>query len=149
MLKPLSRTLAATGLALTVAIGAMSAGATQARADNDNLRAFIGAAAGLVILGTLLENRNDNRRTYAPAPATRHVAPVPVPRRLVAPSACYNQFRGPNNLYLRGYGARCMYSYAPRRAALPDRCLERVFTYQGWRQVYDAQCLYGHGWVRS
>ncbi|PIV75570.1 MAG: hypothetical protein COW55_05000 [Rhodobacteraceae bacterium CG17_big_fil_post_rev_8_21_14_2_50_65_11] len=149
MLKPLSRSLAATGLALTVAIGAMSAGATPARADNDNLRTFLGAAAGLVILGTILDNRHDTRRTYGPAPVTRHVAPAPVPHRLVAPSTCYNQFRGPNNLYLHGYGARCMYSHAARRAALPDRCLERVFTYQGWRQVYDAQCLYGHGWVRS
>lgn len=149
MLTPFSRSLVAAGLALAVALGGLAATTTEARADNDNLRTFLGAAAGLVILGSILENRHDNRRTYDHAPVTRHVAPGPAPRRLLAPSACYHQFRGPNSLSLRGYNAHCMHSHAPRRAALPDRCLDRVFTYQGWRQVYDAQCLYRHGWVRS
>lgn len=149
MLKSLSRSLAAAGLALAVALGGVAVTTTEARADNDNLRNFLGAAAGLVILGAILENRHDNRRHYGNAPATRHVSPGLTRLRLVAPGRCLHHFRGPNNLSLRGYGAHCMYSHAPRRAALPDRCLERVYTYNGWRRVYDAQCLYRSGWARS
>jgi hypothetical protein len=153
MFKALPKTLAAAGLAVTVALGGIAASATQARADNDNLRTFLGAAAGLIVLGTILENQQNRTHyapvPYAPAPVTRYVAPglVPVPQ-LVAPSVCHDFFRGPS-LNLSGFGAHCMHSHVPHHASLPDRCLDRVFTYQGWRYVYDAQCLYSHGWTRS
>lgn len=145
MFKDLPRSLAAAGLAVAVTLGIS---ASPASADNDRLTTFFGAAAGLVILGTILDDQR-NHTHYAPAPVTRYVAPglVPVPR-LVAPSTCYSHFRGPN-LQLHGFGAHCLHSHTPHHAALPDRCLDRVFTYQGWRYVYDAQCLYSHGWVRS
>lgn len=150
MFKSFPRSLAAAGLSVAIALGAMTVSTTQARADNDNLHTFLGAAAGLIILGNILENRHDNRHYYGHPPATRYVAPGlhPVPRR-IAPNACFHRFRGPNSLTLNGFGAHCLRSHVPHHAALPDRCLEHVFTYQGWRYVYDAQCLYRHGWVRS
>ena len=85
MLKYFTRPLAAAGLALAVALGGVAVTTTEARADNDNLRNFLGAAAGLVILGAILENRHDNRRHYGNAPATRHVSPGLTRHRLVAP----------------------------------------------------------------
>lgn len=148
MLKALPKPLAAAALALAVTIGSFTATTTAARADNDNLRTFLGAAASLVILGHIIEE-NRNHPRYVPVPPTRHVTPglVPVPR-FVAPSTCFSHYRGPN-LQLRGFGAHCMHSHVPYHASLPDRCLEHVFTYQGWRYVYDAQCLYSNGWRRS
>ncbi len=80
-------------------------------------------------------------------PATRHVIQPQVQYRLVAPSNCYSRFDGPHG-QVRAFGAHCMQSSA-HNARLPNSCLESIFTYQGWRQVYDPQCLYRHGWSRS
>lgn len=151
----LPKSLAAAGLAIAVALSGLAVSTTQARADRDDLRTFLGAAAGLVILGSILDNRH-NGHYYGPAPVTRYVAPpqayyvappVIVPQ-LIAPRSCHRRFEGPN-LDLRAFGAACLQQHAIHQSYLPNSCRERVFTYQGWREVYDAQCLYRHGWVRS
>jgi hypothetical protein len=156
MFKFLPKSLAAVGLALTVAIAGTAASTTEARADRDDLRTFLGAAAGIVILGNILNDRHNHTHYYAPAPVTRYVTPpathyvvpqVIVPN-LVAPSSCHRRFEGPN-VDIRAFGAHCLQQHVPHYAALPGSCRERIFTYQGWRDVYDAQCLYRHGWVRS
>lgn len=149
MFKFLPKSLAAASLALVIAISGTAASTGQARADNENLRTFLGAAAGLIILGNILDNHQGNRYGtpyYGPAPVTRNFAPAAP--QLIAPSSCFSRFRGPN-VNMRGFGAHCLYTHAPHHAYLPNSCRERVFTYQGWRDVYDAQCLYSHGWVRS
>ncbi len=149
MFKFLPKSLAAASLAIVVALSGTAASTSQAHADNDNLRTFLGAAAGLIILGNIIDSHQGNRygnHYYAPAPVTRHYAPVTP--RLVAPSSCFSRFQGPN-VNIRGFGAHCLFNQVPHRAYLPNSCRERVFTYQGWRDVYDAQCLYSHGWVRS
>ena len=143
MFKSLPKTFAALGLACAVALAGLSASTTQARAHDDNLRTFLGAAAGLVLLGTLIENQNTHRHY---APVTRYALPPATPR-LVLPGSCYNRFQGPD-LNLRAFGAPCLINHTPHVAYLPNSCRERIFTYQGWRDVYDAQCLYRHGWVR-
>lgn len=159
MFRSLSKSLAAASLAVAVALSGLAASTTEARADNDALRTFLGAAAGIVILGNILDNRHGQRNThhyYGHAPVTRYVAPpsshyiapqVIVPQ-LVAPRSCHRRFEGPN-VDMRAFGAACMHQHVPHYAALPNSCRERIFTYQGWRDVYDAQCLYSHGWVRS
>ena len=155
MFKFIPKSLAAASLAVVVALSGMAATTTAARADRDDLRTFLGAAAGIVILGSILENRHNNHY-YGPAPVTRYVAPphghyvtphVVVPQ-LVAPRSCHRRFEGPN-LDLRAFGAACLHQHVSHHSYLPNSCRERVFTYQGWRDVYDAQCLYSHGWVRS
>lgn len=156
MFKFLPKSLAAASLAIAVAISGLAASTTEARADRDDLRTFLGAAAGIVILGSILDNRHSHTHHYAPAPVTRYVVPpathyvvpqVIVPR-LVAPSSCHRRFEGPN-VDVRAFGAHCLQQHVPHYAVLPNSCRERIFTYQGWRDVYDAQCLYSHGWVRS
>ena len=156
MFRTLPKSLAAVGLAVTVALTGTFASTTEARADNDALRTFLGAAAGIAIIGSILDDRHNRTHYYAPAPVTRYVAPpathyvVPqvITPNLVVPGSCYHRFRG-LNLDMRAFGARCLHQHVPHYAALPNSCRERVFTYQGWRDVYDAQCLYSHGWVRS
>jgi len=155
MIKPVLKLLAAAGLSLSLALSGVMVSVTPAQADNENLRRFIGGVAAIALLGAIIENQRD-RRSYAPV-APRRVAPhVPrgavqqprhVPHQLVAPSRCYNSFQGPHGVF-RGFGAGCMQSSA-YYSQLPSACLQRVFTNRGWRNVYDAQCLYNRGWVRS
>lgn len=149
MINKLPKLFAAAGLSLALAFTGVVATSSQAQADNDNLHRFLGGAAALIILGSIINNQRGNH-TYAPTNRGVFVQPyapqVYVPQ-LVAPSRCYSRFNGPHGT-LRGFGAHCMQS-STYVAQLPSSCLERIFTYQGWRQVYDAQCLYRHGWVRS
>ena len=146
MFKSLLRLLAAASLSLTLALTGIVASPTPAQADNENLRRFLGAAAGIALLGTVLNNNRNNGHPHY-APPTRQVIVPPVRHSLVAPSRCYTRFSGPQG-HFSGFGAQCMQSsyYANQ---LPSSCLDRVFTNRGWRHVYDAQCLYRHGWVRS
>ena len=155
MIKSVPKLLVAAGLSLSLALGGVMVSVTPAQADNENLRRFIGGVAAIALLGTIIENQRD-RRTYVPATPYRTAPHVPhgvvqqprhVPHQLVAPSRCYNSFQGPHGAF-RGFGAGCMQSSA-YYSQLPSACLERVFTNRGWRNVYDAQCLYRRGWVRS
>ena len=161
MIKSLPKMLAAASLSIAVALTGVMASSTRAEADNENLRRFIVGAAGIAILGSVLNNQRGHGQVYVnpqypPAirhvnpyypPATRHVIQPQVQYRLVAPSNCYSRFDGPHG-QVRAFGAHCMQSSA-HNARLPNSCLESIFTYQGWRQVYDPQCLYRHGWSRS
>lgn len=155
MIKSVPKLLAAAGLSLSLALSGVMVSVTPAQADNENLRRFIGGVAAIALLGTIIENQRD-RRTYttvAPHGVPRHVPhgvvqqPRHVPHQLIAPSRCYNSYQGPHGVF-RGFGAGCMQSSA-YYSQLPSACLERVFTHRGWRNVYDAQCLYNRGWVRS
>jgi hypothetical protein len=157
MLKSLPKLLAAASLSAALALTGIMSTATPAQANNDNLRRFLGGAAAIIILGSILENQRDRRTYTTVAPhgvAPHRVAPhgvaphVPhVQRSLIAPSRCYSSFQGPHGVF-RGFGAGCMQSSA-YYSQLPSACLQRVYTHQGWRNVYDAQCLYNRGWVRS
>lgn len=153
MIKSVPKLLAAAGLSLSLALSGVMVSVTPARADHENLRRFIGGVAAIALLGTIIENQRDRRTDTTVAPHTPHgphnVAPQHrhVPHQLVAPSRCYNSYQGPHGI-IRGFGAGCMQSSA-YYSQLPAACLERVFTHRGWRNVYDAQCLYNRGWVRS
>ncbi len=146
MLKSFPKMLAAGALSLAVAFTGVTATTQAAHADNDNLHRFLGGAAALLIIGSIIENQRNNHRT---APVTRYVPDVPNHHRLVLPNRCFHRFQGPHSLNLRGFGANCLHNHVPYSAALPRQCLDRVFTYQGWRDVYDAQCLRRHGWHTS
>jgi hypothetical protein len=164
MMKSLPKLLAMASLSAALALTGIMSTATPAQANNDNLRRFLGGAAAIIVLGSILENQRD-RRIYAPAaphgvaPHNQHrvapynphaVAPhVPhLQRSLIAPSRCYSSFQGPHGVF-RGFGAGCMQQSSAYYSQLPSACLQRVNTHQGWRNVYDAQCLYNRGWVRS
>jgi len=157
MLKSLPKSLASAGLAMAVSISSLVGASTEANAHDQNLHRFLGATAGILLLDSLIDRQRSHTH-YAPAPVTRYVAPPPVMHyapppvvvvpQMVAPSSCYTRYEGPN-VDVRAYGAHCMQGHVHSHAYLPDSCRESVFTYHGWREVYDAQCLYRHGWVRS
>ncbi len=152
MFNRISKMLAVASVSTAVALGGITATATPAQADNEDLRRFLGGAAALIVLGAIINEHNDRRD---PPHYSGHPRPHPHPQpnrhdtpSLIAPSACFHMFRGPHGNH-RAFGVHCMHDNVRHVNLLPSSCIERVFTYQGWRQVYDAQCLRRHGWSRS
>ncbi|MEM9755244.1 MAG: hypothetical protein AAF914_04585 [Pseudomonadota bacterium] len=135
MLTKLRKPISALVLSLAVALTGMTAPTAPAHADDDTARVLAGLAA-LFILGAAIEaNSGDSPR----------VVHTPPPRNLrVAPARCFRDF-GP----VRGYLVRCTRNNVPRPALLPDRCIVRVQTQQGPRNLYVGRCLARNGWVRE
>lgn len=141
-----TRTLTAAGLVLSLAIGAVGATATPARANNDEAIAIIGGLIALYAIGQAIQN--DNRsvtvtRNYGHRPHPPHR-----PRQLVAPARCFIEGRDRNG-YFRGYVRRCMLNSVARVDLLPQNCLRRVETQRGPRVIYGGRCLAQNGWVRE
>ena len=144
----ITRTLTAAGLALSIAIGAVGASATPARANNDDAVAIIGGLIALYAIGQAIQNNNGNvtvTRNYGHRPQTHRPHR---PRQLVAPARCFVDGRDRNG-YFRGYVRRCMQNNAARPDLLPNRCLRRVETQRGTRNIYGGRCLANNGWVRE
>ena len=143
-----TQTLTALGLSLSIALGAVTASATPARANNDDAIAIIGGLIALYAIGQAINHNNTNvtvsrnfgHRPYAHRPHR--------PNRLVAPARCFIEGRDRNG-YFRGYVRRCMRNNVARPALLPDRCLRRVETHRGFRNIYGGRCLARNGWVRE
>ncbi|MCU4652420.1 hypothetical protein N8I71_06230 [Roseibacterium sp. SDUM158016] len=147
----LARTLTAAGLALSLALGAVTASATPARANNnDEVVAIIGGLIALYAIGQAIQNGNRNdtaSRNQVHRPAPQAHAPQR-PRQLVAPARCFIEGSDRNG-YFRGYVRRCMENNVTRPALLPDQCLRRVETDRGPRMIYGGRCLAQNGWVRE
>jgi hypothetical protein len=148
----ITRTLTAAGLALSIAIGAIGASATPARANNDDAARIIGGLIALYALGQVIQNSNGNvtvTRQFGHRPAQGFAPPRQHrPRQLVAPARCFIEGRDSNGFY-RGYVRRCMQNNASRPALLPQNCLRRVQTQRGERLIYGGRCLANNGWVRE
>src|SRR6056297_2093875 len=148
----ITRTLTAAGLALSLAIGAVGASATPARANNDDAVAIIGGLIALYAIGQAIQNNNRNvtvQRNYGHRPSGGWAQPGQHrPRQLVAPARCFIQGRDNNGGY-RGYVRRCMQNNVARPALLPQNCLRRVETQRGPRMIYGGRCLAQNGWVRE
>jgi hypothetical protein len=146
----ITRTLTAAGLALSLAIGAIGASATPARANNDEAIAIIGGLIALYAIGQAIQNNNSRNttvtRNYGHRPPQAHVPHRP--RQLVAPARCFIEGRDQNGFY-RGYVRRCMQNNAARADLLPQNCLRRVETQRGPRMIYGGRCLAQNGWVRE
>jgi hypothetical protein len=98
----ITRTLTAAGLALSIAIGAVGASATPARANNDDAIAIIGGLIALYAIGQALQNDNRNvtvTRNYGHRPPQAHVPQRP--RQLVAPARCFIEGERPERLLPR------------------------------------------------
>jgi hypothetical protein len=148
----ITRTLTAAGLALSLAIGAVGASATPARANNDDAARIIGGLIALYALGQVIQNSNGTTtvtRNLGHRPSGGWAQPNQHrPRQLVAPARCFIQGRDNNGVY-RGYVRRCMQNNASRPAALPQNCLRRVETQRGPRMIYGGRCLANNGGVRE
>lgn len=151
-MRPIARSLTAAALALGISLGAVTASATPARANNDEIAAIIGGLIALYALGRAAQ-ADDNRgipldRVIEPprrADPPRH---RPHPQRLVAPARCFIEGHDRNG-YFRGYVRRCMQRNVERPAALPQNCLRRVETHRGPRMIYGGRCLFQNGWRRE
>lgn len=144
----ITRTLTAAGLALSLAIGTVGASATPARANNEDAIAIIGGLIALYAIGQAIQNSNSNvtvSRNYGHRPQTHRPHR---PRQLVAPARCFIEGTDRNG-YFRGYVRRCMQNNAARPDLLPNRCLRRVETQRGPRNIYGGRCLANNGWVRE
>lgn len=143
----ITRTLTAAGIALSIAITAVGASATQARADNGDAARIIGGLIALYAIGQAIQHHNDNNsrvsRNYVHRPHQPNNQ-----RRLVAPARCFIEGRDQNGFY-RGYLRRCTQNNVARPAALPQNCLRRVETQRGTRLIYGGRCLARNGWVRE
>ncbi|MDG4646835.1 hypothetical protein P6F26_00130 [Roseibacterium sp. SDUM158017] len=142
----IARTLTAAGLALSLALGGVTASAAPARANNDEVVAIIGGLIALYAIGQAIRNDDRDatpRRNYGHRPQQPHR-----PQPLVAPARCFIEGHDRNG-YFRGYVRRCMQNNVARPAALPQNCLRRVETQRGPRMIYGGRCLAQNGWQRE
>ena len=136
-----TRTLTVLGLCASLALGAVTASATPARANNDDAVAIIGGLIALYAIGQAIQNSNGN------VTASRNFNHRPHrPNRLVAPSRCFIQGRDQNGPY-RGFLRNCTRNNVARPALLPNNCLRRVETQRGTRNIFRARCLARNGWT--
>jgi hypothetical protein len=143
-MRRIARNLAAAGLALSLALGAVTASATPARANNnDEVVAIIGGLIALYAIGQAIQN-SERRDT----PSRNHGHRPHRPQHLIAPARCFIEGRDRNGYY-RGYVRRCMQNNVTRPAALPRQCLRRVETHRGPRLIYGGRCLFQNGWRRE
>jgi hypothetical protein len=137
------RTLTAAGLALGLAMGAVTTSATPARANNDEAVAIIGGLIALYAIGQAIKKNDGSANAGIVHPLPRHR-----PRELVAPARCFIEGRDAGG-YFRGYVRRCMQNNAAYPHLLPQQCLRRVETHRGPRMIFGGRCLAQNGWVRE
>lgn len=150
MLRPLSKTLTAGALAVTLALTGITATATPAAANGHRNNQGAEAAAifgGLLLLYGLSQAGRNNGNRHNP-PAIHQPRPQPQPVHRVAPQRCFIQGYDNNGQY-RGYRYRCMQQHAQNAHLLPQSCLRQVWTDRGQRTIYGGRCLANNGWVRG
>lgn len=148
-MRPIARTMTAGLLALSLGLGGVTASATPARANNDEVVAIIGGLIALYAIGQAIQGNTRNEtasRNYGHRPPQAHQPQRP--RQLVAPARCFIEGRDRGGYY-RGYVRRCMENNVARPRLLPDQCLRRVETDRGPRMIYGGRCLAQNGWVRE
>ncbi|MBF9059715.1 hypothetical protein HKCCSP123_11030 [Rhodobacterales bacterium HKCCSP123] len=141
MLSHIRSTLPALLLSAAVALGAIGASTTQARADSRDAARILGGIIALYAIGRAIESSNRHQ------PSRNYHAPTR-PRQLVAPAECFIEGHDRNG-YFRGYVRRCMQNNARHPQYLPASCLRTVHTHRGERQIYAGRCLAQNGWVRE
>jgi hypothetical protein len=135
------RQFIATVAALAIAITGISA--APARAGDNEVAAAIAVLLGLAVVGTVINKRNDDKKTrqhaYTPrphvtpnhvAPRDNHIAPRPLPRevnRKLLPQRCLNRH----------------YQFSD---SLPQQCGRRVWSDRGAGYGFAARCLNKHGY---
>mgnify|MGYP001606450542 CR=1 FL=1 len=141
MLAQLRSALPALVLSAVVALGAIGASTTQARADSRDAARVLGGIIALYAIGRAIESSNRHQ-------PSRHYHVPTRPRQLVAPARCFIEGHDRRGYY-RGYVRRCMENNARHPQFLPASCLTRVHTPRGERQIYAGRCLAQNGWVRE
>lgn len=147
MLRPLSKSLTAGALAVTLALTGMTATASPAAANGHRNNGAEAAAifGGLLLLYGLSQagrNSGDRGQPRVVQP------PRPQPVHRVAPARCFIQ--GHDNYgQFRGYRQRCMQQHAQNTHLLPSNCLRHVWTDRGQRTIYTARCLTNNGWTHG
>ncbi len=159
MLTSLIKTVSAAALSMALALGAMTATATPARADGtDAARLFAGLLA-LYGISRVIDMNNDRRENasrnqHVPTPEIVHPGPrghdVPSWHQnyRIAPESCRIEFNTHEGLF-RGYRARCMQDTVARPGLLPPECIRQFETTRGTRNYYGGRCLSQNGWVRE
>lgn len=154
------------GAILGAALTVTTFSAAPARANNDDLARFLGAAATLFIIGKAIESHNDKPRARAPAqthPKPRpqaHQAPRPSqhsygkPQRERAnhiarrpaplPSGCMFPVRRGDTRF--AMGARCLNRHYTSSRPLPRACKIKTMTRDGHRKAYSVRCLRQNGY---
>lgn len=148
-MSPLAKSVASATLAVSIALGSITASATPARANNDEIAAVLGGIVALYVIGKALQGRQSDvavSRSGTHRPHTH--APRPRHQPLVAPARCFVDGRDAGGYY-RGYVRRCMQNNVARPDALPQQCLRRVETSRGPRMIYAGRCLFQNGWQRE
>ncbi|MBV0913638.1 hypothetical protein [Anianabacter salinae] len=134
----LPRLIATGALSLALAMGAVAP--TPAQAD-DNFRNFALGAAGIIVLGTILNEQQRRQGNYGHvnrAPQRQHVAPQRPHRAAVLPARC-----------IRGHGrngyvaAPCLRHSGYRVNALPNQCRVQV---RGGPNGFGLGCLRRSGY---
>ncbi|MDA7425034.1 hypothetical protein [Thalassococcus lentus] len=139
---------------LVVAATITAFAAAPARADNDDLKRFVGAAATLYLLGRAIEHAGDNGYTvrthgyvhnghgahnghgYVPRP--RHNVRPPLPRK------CLVRVNKPWTKYALGAG--CLKNSYRAFNKLPQRCAMQIQRKKGKAWGYAARCLLRSGY---
>ena len=143
MIRSLRTTATATVLSLALALGAVGASATPARADGNDAARILGGIIALYAIGRAIELNSGSRHQ----PTQNYHVPSR-PRQLVAPAHCFIEGHDRNGPY-RGYVRRCMENNASHPHLLPQQCLRLVHTQRGERYIYGGRCLAQNGWVRE
>lgn len=151
------RKFIATIVAAALAVTAI--GSAPARADEDVLRA-LAAIAGIAIVGKVIHDRNERKRTQntvtrntykAPAHNNRKVydlAPRPLPKRAnrrLLPGDCLRSVQTRQGR-VRYFGKRCLERSYKHVNRLPQYCAVRFRGEDRNRRGYEARCLRREGY---
>lgn len=153
MFRKITTTIAAAAVALT------SLSVAPARADSDDAARALAALLGLVVIGKIIHDSNDDdevvtrRRPADPVlrPHRRTVEPRPLPRRVhrkLLPQECFRSFDTRDGR-VRMFGRKCLEKRYDRVDRLPRRCARQIETYRGTRVGYEARCLRRKGYRLS
>lgn len=133
-----------TGLvtASALALGSLGLTVAPARADDaQDLRRFLGTAAGLVILGAVLSDIAEDEQKKAKRDRDR-ARPQPRPKAALPLTCRIPVQRGDTRF---AYGQRCMERHYEQAHRLPDRCEIRLGRHGQGRRAYSGACLRREG----
>ncbi|MEO0939413.1 MAG: hypothetical protein AAFY38_14770 [Pseudomonadota bacterium] len=126
--------------------------AAPARADNDDAAKALAVLLGLVVVGKIISDRNDDHReVYSkprPVKPAPHPHPRPLPRQVnkkLLPQTCFRTFNT-HRAQVRAFGERCLKKNYQFTRSLPRHCIQQVETRRGWGWAYGARCLRDRGY---
>lgn len=149
---------------IAAALTVTSIGAAPARADNADLLRALAAIAGVVVVGKVIQDRNERRNEYTYKPVTRqtYIAPVqrhngpiytvkprPLPKRVnrnLLPSECLRSVRSQNGIY-RFFGKNCLKQNYGHFGSLPRECKVKFTAHNSKkREGFGVRCLNRQGY---